>query len=64
MLAASNRPAAARYGIEVATIQQVIERGIGETNLTTTIEGRNRFPIRVRYGEEYRSSPEAIGRKA
>lgn len=57
-----NRPAAARYGIEVATIQQVIERGIGETNLTTTIEGRNRFPIRVRYGEEYRSTPEAIGR--
>ncbi|QQS31673.1 MAG: efflux RND transporter permease subunit [Acidobacteriota bacterium] len=57
-----NRPAAARYGIEVATIQEVVERGIGETNLTTTIEGRNRFPIRVRYSEEFRSSPEAIGR--
>ncbi len=57
-----NRPAAARYGIDVATIQEVIERGIGETNLTTTIEGRNRFPIRVRYSEEFRSSPEAIGR--
>lgn len=57
-----NRTAAARYGIEVRTIQEVIERGIGETNLTTTIEGRNRFPIRVRYAEEFRSSPEAIGR--
>ncbi|CAN5729625.1 CusA/CzcA family heavy metal efflux RND transporter [soil metagenome] len=57
-----NRQAAARYGIEVATIQEVIERGIGETNLTTTIEGRNRFPIRVRYSEEFRSSPEALGR--
>jgi copper/silver efflux system protein len=57
-----DRPAAARYGIEVATIQEVIERGIGETNLTTTIEGRNRFPIRVRYAEEFRSTPEAIGR--
>lgn len=57
-----NRPAAARYGISVATIQDVIEKGIGETNLSTTIEGRSRFPIRVRYAPEYRSSPEAIGR--
>jgi copper/silver efflux system protein len=57
-----NRPSAARYGINVSTIQDVIEKGIGETNLSTTIEGRNRFPIRVRYAPEYRSSPEAIGR--
>jgi len=57
-----NRTAAARYGIEVPMIQDVIEKGIGETNLTITIEGRRRFPIRVRYGEEFRSSPEAIGR--
>ena len=57
-----NRTAAARYGIEVSMIQDVIEKGIGETNLTVTIEGRRRFPIRVRYGEEFRSSPEAIGR--
>jgi len=57
-----NRTAAARYGIEVSVIQDVIEKGIGETNLTVTIEGRRRFPIRVRYGEEFRSSPEAIGR--
>ena len=57
-----NRTAAARYGISVATIQNVIEKGIGETNLSTTIEGRRRFPIRVRYAPEYRSSPEAIGR--
>ncbi len=56
-----NRTAAARYGIEVSMIQDVIEKGIGETNLTVTIEGRRRFPIRVRYGEEFRSSPEAIG---
>ncbi len=56
-----NRPAAARYGISVSTIQDVIEKGIGETNLSTTIEGRRRFPIRVRYAPEFRSSPEAIG---
>ena len=57
-----NRTAAARYGIEAATIQDVIERGIGETNLTVTIEGRRRFPLRVRYAPEFRQSPEAIGR--
>ncbi|MDM7922092.1 MAG: CusA/CzcA family heavy metal efflux RND transporter [Pyrinomonadaceae bacterium] len=57
-----NRQAAAKYGIEVSTIQDVIEKGIGETNLTTTIEGRRRFPIRVRYAEEFRSTPDAIGR--
>jgi Cu(I)/Ag(I) efflux system membrane protein CusA/SilA len=56
-----NRPAAARYGIDVGTIQDVIERGIGETNLTVTIEGRRRFPLRVRYAPQYRSSPAALG---
>ncbi|MDQ4121120.1 MAG: CusA/CzcA family heavy metal efflux RND transporter [Acidobacteriota bacterium] len=56
-----NRQAAARYGIEVGTIQNAIEMGIGETNLTVTIEGRRRFPIRVRYAEEFRRSPESIG---
>jgi Cu(I)/Ag(I) efflux system membrane protein CusA/SilA len=56
-----NRPAAARYGIDVGTIQDVIERGIGETNLTVTIEGRRRFPVRVRYAPQYRSSALALG---
>ena len=57
-----DRTAAARYGIDVAEIQEVIEKGIGEVNITTTIEGRNRFPIRVRYAPEYRRDPEAIGK--
>lgn len=56
-----NRTAAARYQIDTGTIQDAIERGIGETNLSNTIEGRRRFPIRVRYAPEFRSSPEAIG---
>jgi Cu(I)/Ag(I) efflux system membrane protein CusA/SilA len=56
-----DRQAAARYGIDVGMIQEVIEKGVGETNLTVTIEGRNRFPIRVRYAPEFRSTPEAIG---
>lgn len=56
-----DRDAAARYGIDVATIQETIEIGIGETIVGTTIEGRRRFPIRVRFSEEFRGSPEALG---
>lgn len=56
-----NRQAAARYGIDTKTIQDAIEKGVGETNLSVTIEGRRRFPIRVRYAPEYRSTPEGIG---
>jgi len=55
-----NRTAAARYGIEVSVIQDVIEKGIGESNLTITIEGRKRFPVRVRYGSQFRNSTEAL----
>jgi Cu(I)/Ag(I) efflux system membrane protein CusA/SilA len=56
-----NRQAAARYGIDVGTIGDAIEQGIGETNLTVTIEGRRRFPVRVRYTQQYRSSAAALG---
>ena len=48
-----DREAAARYGIAVGDIQDVIETAIGEKNLTTTIEGRKRFPVRVRYAPQY-----------
>src|SRR6187397_2524389 len=56
-----DRAAAARYGIGVGDIQQVIETAVGETTLTTTIEGRQRFPVRVRYAPEYRADPQALG---
>jgi Cu(I)/Ag(I) efflux system membrane protein CusA/SilA len=56
-----NRQEAARYGIGVGEIQEVIETAIGERNLTTTIEGRKRFPIRVRYALEYRKSLPDLG---
>jgi Cu(I)/Ag(I) efflux system membrane protein CusA/SilA len=56
-----DRQAAARYGIDVEAIQDVIDVGVGETNLTVTIEGRKRFPARVRYAPEFRTSPEALG---
>lgn len=56
-----DREAAARYGIAVGDIQQVIETAIGEKNLTTTIEGRQRFPVRVRYAPQYRNDVHALG---
>jgi Cu(I)/Ag(I) efflux system membrane protein CusA/SilA len=52
-----NREAAARYGIDVGEVQNVIETAIGENNLTTTIEGRRRFPVRVRYAPQFRRNP-------
>jgi copper/silver efflux system protein len=55
-----NREAAARYGIDVGEVQNVIETAIGENNITTTIEGRRRFPVRVRYAPEFRSDPRDI----
>ncbi|MGE3537349.1 MAG: efflux RND transporter permease subunit [Candidatus Tectimicrobiota bacterium] len=55
-----NREAAARYGITVGAIQDAVETAVGETNLVLTIEGRQRFPVRVRYAPQYRSSPETL----
>ncbi len=55
-----NRTAAARYNIDPKTIEDAIEKGIGETNLSITIEGRRRFPVRVRYAPQFRGSPEAL----
>ncbi|MBM3728863.1 MAG: efflux RND transporter permease subunit [Acidobacteria bacterium] len=56
-----DREAAVRYGIAVSAIQDVIETAIGEKNLTTTIEGRRRFPVRVRYGPPFRADPHSLG---
>src|SRR5499426_4166240 len=56
-----NREAAARYGITVGAIQDVIETAIGESNLTLTIEGRQRFPVRVRYAPQYRTDARTLG---
>jgi Cu(I)/Ag(I) efflux system membrane protein CusA/SilA len=56
-----DRQAAARYGIDTAAIQDVVETAIGEKNLSTTIEGRRRFPVRVRYAPEYRKDLAGLG---
>jgi copper/silver efflux system protein len=48
------REEAARYGLSVEDVQEVIEAAIGGMNLTTTIEGRERYPVNVRYARELR----------
>ena len=55
-----DRDAAARYGLSVATIQEVIETAIGERVVTRTLEGRQRFPVRVRYAAEYRDEVQTL----
>src|SRR5438128_8532846 len=55
-----NRQAAARYGISVGDAQDVIETAIGGKNLTSTIEGRQRFPVRVRYARDFREDIETL----
>jgi Cu(I)/Ag(I) efflux system membrane protein CusA/SilA len=56
-----DRERAARYGLTVAAVQEVIQTAIGERNLTLTLEGRQRFPVRVRYASQYRADPQALG---
>ncbi|MDQ8195896.1 efflux RND transporter permease subunit [Coraliomargarita sp. SDUM461004] len=55
-----DREAIARYGIQIAAFQDVIEVAIGGKPVSTTIEGRERYPVRVRYQRERRDSIEAI----
>lgn len=57
-----DREAIARYGIMIRTVQDVIEVAIGGRRITTTVEGRERYPVRVRYLRELRDSPEQIER--
>ena len=51
-----DREAIARYGLTVAEVQDVIQSAIGGMNLTTTVEGLERYPINLRYGREFRDS--------
>ena len=55
-----DRTAVARYGINVGDVQDIIETAIGGENIGTVIEGRQRFPIRVRYQQDYRNNVEAL----
>ena len=57
---AIDRNAIARYGIKIKTVQEVIEVAIGGMPITYTVEGRARYPVRVRYQRELRDSIEGI----
>ncbi|MFI4873423.1 MAG: efflux RND transporter permease subunit, partial [Phycisphaerales bacterium JB061] len=56
-----NREKIARYGLQIADVQEVIEVAIGGKPLTMTVEGRERYPVRVRYLRELRDEPETLG---
>ncbi|RME68938.1 MAG: efflux RND transporter permease subunit, partial [Verrucomicrobia bacterium] len=56
-----DREAIARYGIRIDMVQDVIEVAIGGKPITQTVEGRERYPVRVRYQRELRDTIEALG---
>ena len=57
-----DRKALGRYGLHIGTVQQVIEVAIGGKRITSTVEGRERYPVRVRYLRELRDTPEKLGK--
>ena len=54
--------ALARYGLTTGDVQEVLGMALGGDQVTTTVEGRERFPVQVRYARAFRDRPEAIGR--
>jgi Cu(I)/Ag(I) efflux system membrane protein CusA/SilA len=57
-----DRDAIARYGIKIRQMQDVIEVAIGGRRITTTVEGRERYSVRVRYARELRDQIESLGK--
>jgi Cu(I)/Ag(I) efflux system membrane protein CusA/SilA len=57
-----NRQAIARYGLRVDDVNQIIETAIGGNTIGTTVEGRERYPISVRYSRDFRDNVEALRR--
>jgi Cu(I)/Ag(I) efflux system membrane protein CusA/SilA len=57
-----NREEIARYGMHIQTVQDVIEVAVGGKRVTTTVEGRERYPVRIRYSRELRDSIETLDR--
>ena len=55
-----NREAISRYGLSIKDVQSILNSAIGGMTLTTSLEGRERFPVRVRYAREYRDNPEEL----
>ncbi|HYQ58626.1 MAG TPA: efflux RND transporter permease subunit, partial [Draconibacterium sp.] len=57
-----DRDKISRYGLNVEDVQQTIETAVGGMKITSTVEGRERFPVRVRYPRELRDDPESLGK--
>jgi copper/silver efflux system protein len=57
-----NREAMARYGMSINQVQEILQVAIGGMTLSTSVEGRERFPLRVRYARELRDNPDDIKR--
>ena len=57
-----NRDEIARYGLRVADVEAIIESAIGGENISQTVEGRERYPINLRYPRDFRSTPNALER--
>ena len=55
-----DRDAIARYGLSIEDVQKTIETAVGGMQITSTVEGRQRFPVRVRYPRELRDDPASI----
>ncbi len=55
-----DRDAISRYGLTIDDMQKYIGGAIGGMKLTTTVEGRERFPVRMRYAREYRDNPDDL----
>ncbi|MHC1745460.1 MAG: efflux RND transporter permease subunit [Syntrophobacteraceae bacterium] len=57
-----DRKQLARYNLGIDQVQTVVQNAMGGESVTTTVEGRERYPVNVRYMRDYRSDPEALGR--
>ncbi|HIA7952722.1 efflux RND transporter permease subunit [Legionella pneumophila] len=57
-----NRDQLARYGLTIMDVNRIIESAVGGENITTTIEGRERYPVNVRYLRELRDDPDKLNR--
>ncbi len=57
-----DREAAARHGLSVEDVNMVVAQSIGGDNVSETVEGRERYPINVRYAREFRDDPDLLGR--
>jgi len=55
-----DRERAARFGLNIADVQQVVATAVGGMNITRTVEGRERYPVSIRYPQSYRNSPEQL----